>query len=479
MKKILTLLCLFISVGVNAQIFWTENFESGTTGGIGGTTTVASSYTGPNGPWSLTVTSTGTEGAFRNEWYVSCAENGHTSGVCGTGCVASSTTATLATLHVGATFPLPDLGAAYYDGAGSETDRRAESPTINCTGRYTITVAFYYIEAGDLTNDNATVWYYDGTTWSLLVDPPKTAPICPGGQGMWTRYTYALPVSANNNPNVKLAFRWVNDAVTPADDPSFAVDSLSLSAASSTATPVPSYTVTPGLTACTGDCVFFDNTTTGAIDSLRWSWAGGLMAATDTMTMCFMAAGTFPITLTVYKSGTPYTTSRTVTVNATPAPITGSHTSCVGIPVTLSSTPAGGFWSSSNTAIATVGVTSGIVTGVAAGTVNITYSVMWCYAVHTFTVYPLPCTVGLPSGSVGVNELAIYPNPATNELFINMDDGAYAAYDITNEVGQSLAHGAISVWQTKVDVSSLPSGLYYIRLRGEHGSTVRKFVKVE
>jgi hypothetical protein len=192
-----------------------------------------------------------------------------------------------------------------------------------------------------------------------------------------------------------------------------------------------------------------------------------------------MASGTFPITLTVYKSGSPYTTTRTITVNPTPAAITGSHTGCVTIPATLSCTTPGGTWSSSNPPVASVGATTGIVTGAAAGTVNISYSVMGCNSIHTFTVYPLPCTLGSPINGADINVVEIFPNPATNELFINMADGAYAAYEITNEVGQSLVNGAISLWQIKVDVSSLPAGLYYIRLRGAQGSQIRKFVKVE
>ncbi len=477
MKKILTLISclLFSAIYTNAQIFWTENFESGSTSGL-----AASAYTGPNGAWS--ITSTGTEGSFPNQWYVSCEENGYTTGGCGTGCMPLTTTALQSTLHVGVDFlSVFDGGATYLASASTGTDRRANSPTINCTGRYGINMSFYYIEAGELADDDASVWYSpdNGSTWSLLVNTAKTITICPGGQGYWTRHTVALPVSADNNPTVKIGFRWVNDADAVGTDPSFAVDSVSLSGSLSTATPVPSYTVTPGLTACTGQCLFFDNTTTGAIDSLRWSWTGGLLAATDTMTMCYMASGTFPITLTVYKAGLPYTTSRTITVNPTPAPITGSHTGCVTIPTTLSCTTPGGTWSSSNPSIASVGATTGIVTGAAAGSVNISYSIMGCNAIYTFTVFPLPCTLGSPVTSADINGVEIFPNPATNELFINMADGAYATYEITNEVGQSLVHGAISVWQTKVDVSSLPAGLYYVRLRGEHGGTVRKFVKVE
>jgi choice-of-anchor A domain-containing protein len=72
------------------------------------------------------------------------------------------------------------------------------------------------------------------------------------------------------------------------------------------------------------------------------------------------------------------TTSQTlnVTVNAVPtvAAITGTTTVCTGSTTTLSDATNGGVWSSSNTNIATVN-SSGVVTGVSAGTATISYTV--------------------------------------------------------------------------------------------------------
>ncbi len=57
------------------------------------------------------------------------------------------------------------------------------------------------------------------------------------------------------------------------------------------------------------------------------------------------------------------------------APITGTTIICLGGTTTLRDTTAGGTWSSSNTAIATIGLGTGIVTGISGGTATITYSV--------------------------------------------------------------------------------------------------------
>ncbi len=236
------MIAMGVASGAGGGTFWTENFNSGCT-----SLCLASSYTGPNGSWTITNLGPATQcGApvTANTWYVSCAESGTGAGSCGNVCTGT------ATLHVGnissspsAPFfcPAGDCGAAYDAGGycgllgstpSTATDKRAESPVINCTGQSGISVSFNYMEYGQGTNDNATLWYYDGGTWSQIDDMPKSA--CCGGtcngsrQGQWTARTVALPASANNNPNVKIAFRWVNDDDGTGTDPSFAVDDVTL-----------------------------------------------------------------------------------------------------------------------------------------------------------------------------------------------------------------------------------------------------------
>lgn len=220
--------------GGGGGVFWSENFGTGCSQGQ-----LASSYSGVNGAWS--ITSTGTNSAQSNKWYVSATEAGMGAGVCGNGCL-SNASLTNRTLHIGANDGITstDPGAAYNAGGFCgflfcvTTNWRAESPTINCTGQSGITLSFNYMEYGSGTTDNATLWYFDGSTWSLLVDLPKT--LCCGGvtctgsiQGLWTAYSISLPASANNNPNVKIGFNWTNNDDGVGTDPSFAVDDVQLS----------------------------------------------------------------------------------------------------------------------------------------------------------------------------------------------------------------------------------------------------------
>lgn len=228
------------SAGHAQFCIWAEEFENGCASGC----YVNSYTTGPNGAWSFV--NTGTNGNCANRWYVSCAENGNIVGSCGTGCGQSET------LHIGnakpATCDSPngcffcptgDCGAAYDAGCplalcaaccncnDSETDSRATGPVIDLTGYGPIIVNLKYIENGQGSTDNATLWYFDGAVWSQLADLPKTA-LCVGGQGLWTNFSTALPASAWNNPNVQLGFRWVNNNDATGADPSFAVDDLQL-----------------------------------------------------------------------------------------------------------------------------------------------------------------------------------------------------------------------------------------------------------
>lgn len=226
MKKTATSFLLLLLVAPAFGQIWTETFSNGCSSGCG-----ASSYVGPNGAWTQTIT--GTEGSDPNTWFVSCAENNPGVGNCGTGC----TTPGNQTLHIGANSQIAVDPGASYDAGGlcgivscPQTSRRIESPVIDLTGIFGTQLRFSYIETGAAPNDNATVWYFDGSTWSQLVDEPATNNSGCSGQGRWTSYNVALPASANNNANVKIGFQWVNNDDGVGTDPSFAVDDVIIEA---------------------------------------------------------------------------------------------------------------------------------------------------------------------------------------------------------------------------------------------------------
>jgi hypothetical protein len=226
--RIAFLFLLCIPLISQAQVpFWSDNFGVGCNQGL-----AVSGYVGPNGNWS--VTNTGTNASSANVWYVSAMENGNSPGSCGSVCGIDRS------LHMGNINVLgiqADQGAAYYEGLSAlcgffpcgATDKRVQSPTINCSGQTGITLEFDYIEGGN-TQDNATLWYFNGSTWSQLADMDKTFSSLCDPQGVWTHYSILLPASADNNSQVRIGFRWTNNEDGNATDPSFAVDDVQLTA---------------------------------------------------------------------------------------------------------------------------------------------------------------------------------------------------------------------------------------------------------
>ncbi|MEO0312556.1 MAG: hypothetical protein RIQ89_2213 [Bacteroidota bacterium] len=209
------------SVGsaVNTTVFWTENFNNGCSNGCDATT-----YSGPNGSWS--ITNMGANGTLANKFFVS-------GGICGGAagsCSNSNSCSSDATLHIGSNDGINiDLGSYNNSTFDVTTNVMAASPVINCSGKSNVMLSFSYVEGGNFGYDNASLMYFDGSAWSSLFDLPKTT-ICTSVRSLITSFTIYLPPSANNNPNVKIGFLWVNNNDAIGTNPGFMVDNISLSA---------------------------------------------------------------------------------------------------------------------------------------------------------------------------------------------------------------------------------------------------------
>ena len=132
------------------------------------------------------------------------------------------------------------------------------------------------------------------------------------------------------------------------------------------------------------------------------------------------------------------------------AGITGTTTVCVGSTTTLTDLTdgAGGTWNSANTAKATVGSSSGIVTGVAAGTATISYTVSGSTYTTIVTVNTTP-TINLgPNASVGTGVVKGFLSFTVT--------GSPNAYNLAYS---SAAHTA---GFTDVTGGSVPSGLPFL-----------------
>ncbi len=90
--------------------------------------------------------------------------------------------------------------------------------------------------------------------------------------------------------------------------------------------------------------------------------------------------------------------------------------------------------------------------------------------------------IGCWPSSVGnlqfkVSSPHVYPNPAYDVLNVETEGTAIASYTITNSVGSVVLTNAINTKLAQVNIKALPSGLYFINLKGMEGTVVRRFVK--
>ncbi len=183
------------------------------------------------------------------------------------------------------------------------------------------------------------------------------------------------------------------------------VDNNGLYTGVSSGTPNITYTTPTGCTAVTmvtvnalpgsiaGNTTICANTTTNLTDAGGGTWSSSTSSVAtidpNTGTVRGVSQGTSTVTYTL-PTGCIATTL--FTVNPAATPITGTLTVCAsGSTTQLSDGIGGGTWSSEDVSLATVGITTGIVTGVAAGNPVITYTLpTGCTATAVLTVTPDP-----------------------------------------------------------------------------------------
>ena len=77
--------------------------------------------------------------------------------------------------------------------------------------------------------------------------------------------------------------------------------------------------------------------------------------------------------------------------------------------------------------------------------------------------------------NVAVSEIKVYPNPATDEIFVeNLQDGNISILNISGSV---VLNQNITNNKTTVNISHLPAGMYLLKTVSKDGVSTRKFVK--
>jgi hypothetical protein len=91
-------------------------------------------------------------------------------------------------------------------------------------------------------------------------------------------------------------------------------------------------------------------------------------------------------------------------------------------------------------------------------------------------------STGLSSLS-GLMKAVLYPNPANQLLTLNaeIDNHIYVNYQIIDMSGNAIDEGELTFANNKIekiwDVSSLKTGLYFLKISSDYGTTVYKWMK--
>ena len=149
----------------------------------------------------------------------------------------------------------------------------------------------------------------------------------------------------------------------------------------------------PAITGMANVCIGLTTTLSDVVPGGTWTSSNITIATIGTSGIVSgLTVGSCFVSYTSPVTGCMSTTS--FVVNPLPSTISGATRVCVGATKILSEAPMTGTWSSGNTLVATAGSSTGIITGISAGTVIITYTLpTGCIASRVETIDPLPATI--------------------------------------------------------------------------------------
>ncbi len=183
-----------------------------------------------------------------------------------------------------------------------------------------------------------------------------------------------------------------------------------------------------------------------------------------------VATGTVTVSYGLSNACSSGYATKTITVNGLPAvsAILGATSVNVGSTITLSDTLAGGTWSSSSTATATIGST-GVVTGIASGTDTISYTVSNSCG-NTIVTYPITVIPALNINGIATKneDIKLYPNPATSKFVVEATTAG--TLTIFTYDGKIIEQYPISKnYNHLILPKNCAAGIYLVRFKSENG----------
>jgi endo-1,4-beta-D-glucanase Y len=338
-------------------------------------------------------------------------------------------------------------------------------------------------------------WKPCGTTSTTCTTPPAT--ITANGP---TNFCAGGNVVLNANTGTGYTYQWMNNggAISGATSASYTatttgnytvkVFSGSCTATSSSvsvnvsASPAASITASGSTTFCSGGSVVL-NASTGNGYSYQWKNNGTAIAGATSASFTATTSGNYTVVVTA-SSCSATSAGVVVTVNTGPtATITSSGPSfCSKGSVVLKANTGNGYtyqWQYNNNAIS--GAVNYNYTARAAG--NYTVSITSNGCTSTSSVHSIAsCRLaGLNANSAA--EFNVYPSPITSGLEIELKGWASLHIDINilNMLGEKVWSGEENAigdeFRKYIDISNLPSGIYFLTMKSEKSILLKKILK--
>ena len=101
------------------------------------------------------------------------------------------------------------------------------------------------------------------------------------------------------------------------------------------------------------------------------------------------------------------------------------------------------------------------------------------YASSFFTCNMVDCTISIDEVAPEIS-FNIYPNPASQSIMLDIFKGRYLQnkVEIYNQTGKLIMQIPNAQHNYPIDINTLPSGVYFLKLINKRGVGVEKFVVV-
>jgi hypothetical protein len=92
-------------------------------------------------------------------------------------------------------------------------------------------------------------------------------------------------------------------------------------------------------------------------------------------------------------------------------------------------------------------------------------------------VYKITLSSSLSTDEFDENKNALFPNPTSGKITITGDISSYTSYSVKSIEGKAVQEGTLN--NNEIDLSSLPVGIYTVKIESKEKSFVKEVIKSE